>query len=213
MSKILRKLGYVFILSSSLISTVMASDSSFDEINQSPSVHSLSSSLSLEQEYWWNNWEKARASDNNLMLAKYVYDLSQSYAKTDAATWFLTTGGKDGFAKRNYFLDGEENYIKSAIKNIADKVFLGESWDKTVKWYRDQHLTTYGYLSFIEDAVTQLRKERENAHSFFQSFSNPFAPRVNNNSNVDLHYLLPLDERVIQGLREYINQMENQRNN
>lgn len=110
--KFIVALSAVFLSSASFAETEC--DSYHDEYanrNAAAFHHTISKSNSSEAQ-WWDDY--VNSGERNIV--KYVDDLADRDHK--AATWFLLTGGKYGFAKRKATSD-EELSLLSAMKKVA----------------------------------------------------------------------------------------------
>lgn len=104
-------------------------------------------------------WRHGYKGKTITMWAEYVDAIAKD-GQTEAATWFLTTGGKYGFVDRAYF-PGEEELMKSAINTVAQQhIAKGQdNWIRESESYKADKNATYGYLKHIEKMINDLQKQ------------------------------------------------------
>jgi hypothetical protein len=106
--------------------------------------------LTEEQEGWWTDYLNSKTPITN-----YIQTIS--HTKPEAALWFLTSGGKNGFRETPATSD-EATKMFDALKNIAFHFCKPENQEKAKKAWSNLDLTKAGqyHLDLIYDEMDAL---------------------------------------------------------
>jgi chromosome segregation ATPase len=134
-----------------LLSTAYAAKTAerFDEQTQAKAA----AVYSVEQNQWWDEYVKSGKT-----AAFYIKCVSKNNPR--AALWFLTTGGKLGFARRQATAS-EAEFMFAAMRNIAEHYSKAENAEDAKKAWSSLEFTREGkaHLEMIYEQIDALQEE------------------------------------------------------
>ena len=147
------KKSIIAISIATLLNTAYAAKAAerFDQETKTKAV----AAYTVEQNQWWADYTNSKKT-----AAYYIETISESNPR--AALWFLTTGGKLGFAQRQATAD-EAKMMFKAMQNIAVHYSKAENQEEAKKAWSSLEFTKEGkaHLEMIYAKIDALEAEIE----------------------------------------------------
>ena len=116
------------------------------------------------EDKWWNDFETSGQKD----MVKYVHNLSSS--NPEAASWFLLTGGKNGFSSRKASGE-EEKMLLAAMSKIAHTIVVSNK--NAYEW---SERSTDGQYNF--KMIFNLKNEMEQFRGYYEGLKDTLKDKI-----------------------------------